>query len=66
MAYNMYTAVAAVICAFALFFLVSSHQNRANRGQAFSVFSPGEKYIAIGLLIGVIVFAMWTAASLVL
>ena len=66
MAYNMLTAVAAVVCAFALFFIVSSHQNKVNRGEAFTVFSPGEKYLAIGLLIGVIVFAMWTAVSLVL
>ena len=66
MAYNMFTAVAAVICAFALFFLISIHQNKANRGEAFSVFSPGEKYLAIALLAGVIIFAMWTAISIVL
>ncbi len=66
MAYNMYTAVAAVVCAFALLFLISHHQNMVNRGEAFTAFSPGEKYLAIGLLIGVIGFAMYTAISIVL
>ena len=65
MAYNMFTAVIAVVCVFALYFLVSIHQSRARRGEAFSAFSPAEKVLAIALLACVIIFAMWTAISLV-